>query len=731
MLNTQQYIAMRKEAFANDGLTVSGNPSDPGYAPDLTLWNTSRYTDFEKLLTGGTAHTNDFQGSISGGSINTQFMIGGGYHRQTTVYPGNFADGVGSMHFSINHTSADKRFTLQLTGMYSSDKNTMPGTDLTRYINLPPNLKLRDSTGNLAWQDNGVVYNTLGNGDITNPLALLQQRYSSLNENLLGNLQLSYKIASDLVFRTSMGYNTFHSDETSLMPSTSIDPNSGQLPSSSFANSVTKSWIVEPQLEYTRTTANDKLSVLLGNTLQYKSGQTSSLYGSNYNSDLLLNSIAAAGNISASNNFVQYRYTALFARINYNLKDKYIFNLTGRRDGSSRFAPDHRWANFGAAGAAWIFSNESLIKDHLSFLSFGKLRGSYGITGNDQIGDYKFLNLWTNTANTYNGLSGLRPQSLYNPNYSWEINKKLEIGLDLGFLKDDILFSASYYSNRSDNQLISYSLPGQTGFFNVVKNFPGLVSNTGLELVLTTKNIHKKDFSWTTAFNVTIPKNQLLAFPGLSSSSYASQYVIGQSLHLINAFKYTGVDPQTGLYTFEDKNKDGQLTTADYQLSGNTDPKYYGGLQNSITYKQFDLSFFFEFRKQTGLSYLKQLAATPPGWIYNQPAIVESRWQKPGDHSSIQQFTSGYTNAYTAIAYLSLSNGIYTDASYIRLKNVSLSYRLPAEWINKFHVSNCRLFLQAQNLLTITKYVGSDPETQNLYVLPPLRTIVGGLQVNF
>jgi TonB-dependent starch-binding outer membrane protein SusC len=731
MLNTQQYIAMRKEAFANDGLMISSNPSDPGYAPDLTLWSTTRYTDFEKLLIGNTAHTNDFQGSISGGNINTQFMIAGGYQRQTTVYPGDFADGVASMHFSINHTSTDKRFTLQLTGLYSSDKNTMPSTDLTRYINLPPNLKLRDSTGNLAWQDNGVVYNTLGNGDIINPLSLLQQQYTSINENLLGNLQLSYKIVKGLVFRTSLGYNVFHSDETSLMPSTSIDPNSGLLPSSSFANSVTKSWIIEPQLEYTRTTANDKLSILLGNTLQDKSGQTISLYGSNYDSDLLLNSIAAAGNITASNDFVQYRYTAFFARINYNLKDKYIFNLTGRRDGSSRFAPDKQWANFGAAGAAWIFSSESFIKDNLPFLSFGKLRSSYGITGNDQIGDYKFLNLWTNTANTYNGLSGLYPQSLYNPNYSWEINKKLEVAVDLGFLKDDILFSASWYSNRSDNQLISYSLPSQTGFFNVVKNFPGLVSNTGLELVLTTKNIHKKDFSWTTSFNITIPKNELLAFPGLSSSSYASQYVIGQSLHLIYALKYTGVDPQTGLYTFEDKNKDGQLTTADYQVLGNTDPKFYGGLQNNITYKQFDLSFFFEFRKQMGFSYLNQLATTPPGWIYNQPEIVESRWQQPGNHSSIQQFTSGYTNAYTAISYLSLSNGIYTDASYIRLKNVSLSYRLPAAWISKYHISNCRLFLQAQNLLTITKYVGADPETQNLYVLPPLRTIVGGLQLNF
>jgi TonB-linked SusC/RagA family outer membrane protein len=731
LLNTQQYVAMRKEAFANDGVTISNNSGDPGFAPDITLWDTNRYTDLKKLLIGNTAHATDAQVSVSGGNVSTQFLIGGGYHRETTVYPGDFADAIASLHFNINHTSTDKRFNLLFSGMYANDNNQLPRYDLTRYINLPPNIKLYDSSGKLAWQDAGILYSSLGNNDIINPLSLLQEKYRSINANLLGNLQLSYKILPSLVLRSSLGYNTFRSDESTTRPSAAIDPNSGELPSSGFASSNTRNWIIEPQLEYTRVTTNDKLSVLLGNTYQDKSGSTSALYGSNYNSDLLLNSIAAAPVITASNDLMQYRYTAFFGRINYQLHDKYILNISGRRDGSSRFAPENRWANFGAVGVAWIFSAEPVVKMIFPFLSFGKLRGSYGRTGNDQIGDYKFLNLWSNTVNTYNGLSGLYPKALYNPDYSWEINKKLEAALELGFLNDDILFSAAYYNNRSSNQLISYSLPTQTGFFNVVRNFPGLVSNTGWELTLTTRNIHQKDFTWTTAFNITIPQNKLLAFPGLSTSSYASRYVIGQSLNLINALKYTGVDPKTGVYTFEDKNKDGQLTTDDYQVQGNLDPKFYGGLQNNLTYKQFDLSFFFEFRKQTGLSYLKQLAFTPPGWIYNQPDLVLNRWQQPSDVKPVQQYTSGYTNAYIAIAQLTNSNGIYTDASFIRLKNVALAYRLPANWLSRYHISNCRIYLQAQNLLTITNYKGADPETQNFYILPPLRSIVGGIQFNF
>jgi TonB-dependent starch-binding outer membrane protein SusC len=730
LLNTQQYVQMRRDAFANDGYTVSANSSNPGYAPDIALWDTTRYTDFRKLLIGNTAHTNDVQASISGGNVSTQFLLGGAYHKETTVYAGNFSDNIASLHFNINHSSLNKKLTIFLSGMYSSDINKMPRTDLTRYINLPPNLKLYDNDGKLAWKDNGIVYSTLGNGDIINPLSLLEEQYSSLNENLLANMQLSYKFFNGLVFKTSVGYNTFRSDETTTKPTLAIDPNSTGLPSSAFANSSTRNWILEPQLEYTRATANSKLNILLGNTFQDKTYKTISVYGSNYSSDLLLNSIAAAGSIRASNNFSKYRYNAFFGRINYNRHDKYIINLSARRDGSSRFAPGRQWANFDAIGTAWLFSSEPFVKKIFPFLSFGKLRSSYGLTGNDQIGDYKFLNLWSNTANTYNGLSGLYPRYLYNPDYNWEINKKFEAAVELGFLNDAILLSASYYNNRCNNQLITYTLPNQTGFSNVVKNFPGLVSNTGIELVITTRNFHSKNLNWTTNFNITIPGNKLLAFPGLSSSSYASRYKVGKSLSVTRGFTYTGLDPQTGLYTFEDLNHDGVINDGDYQYLGNTDPKFYGGLQNNITFRRFDLVFFLEFRKQAGLSYLKQFY-TPPGWIYNQPEIVMDRWQKPGDITDIQRFTSGYSKAFTAMSALSLSDRSYTDASFIRLKNIALSYRLPVSSLRRFHISNCRFYIEAQNLFTITNYQGADPETQNFYVLPPLKSIAAGIRLNF
>ncbi|MBK8087721.1 MAG: TonB-dependent receptor [Chitinophagaceae bacterium] len=203
-----------------------------------------------------------------------------------------------------------------------------------------------------------------------------------------------------------------------------MHPENSTLAFSQFAAAARNNWILEPQLEYNKTMGKSKWQILLGATFQNRNYSSTSIQASGYTTDLLLYSMNAAAAITASNNRETYRYNAVFARINYNLQRKYIVNLSARRDGSSRFGPGNRFANFAAAGLAWIFSEESFVKNNISFLSFGKLRASYGITGNDQIGDYRFLNLWSSTTNPYQSIPGLRPSSLFNPFLEWEKNKK-------------------------------------------------------------------------------------------------------------------------------------------------------------------------------------------------------------------------------------------------------------------------------------------------------------------
>jgi TonB-linked SusC/RagA family outer membrane protein len=723
MLNTQQYVLMRREAFANDGVVPTASN-----ARDILLWDTTRYTDLKTMLTGGMARTTDVQGSVSGGTNSIHFLAGAGYRKEGTVFPGEFANQIGTMHFAFTNRSANQKFSIALTGNYSYQVNELMRTDLTNYINLPPNVLLYDSLGRPNWSEKGGSYTSFFS---TSPASELLKKYRFQSENFIQTLNVSYQVFKGLNVKCSFGYNSYKSDDVLTIPKAAIPTSSSVLASSNFGNAVIRSWISEPQLSYEFGIGKGRLNLLAGGTLQENVNKSLGITGTNYTNDLLLNSTAAAGALSSNTGYQQYRYSAVFARVHYNWQSRYLFNLTGRRDGSSRFGPDRQFANFGAVGTAWIFSNEGFFKKALGFISYGKLRGSYGITGNDQIGNYRYIDLWTNTVQGYQGQPGLMPTSLFNPDFEWEINQKKEGALDLGFLKDRMLVSVAAYENKSRNQLVSYVLPVQTGFSSVVRNLPALVRNSGVEMVLSVKAIRKERFQWESVFNISRNRNQLVSFPGLAGTSYASQYLEGESLNLIRKYRYLGVDPGTGIYQFEDVNKDGQLSSSyDYQVLGVTDARFYGGFQNNILYKGIGFEVFLDFRKQKGLNYLQFQTQAPGMAGVNQPLVVLERWQKPGDVARIQKFTQSFGAAAIAANNLASSDAIYSDASFIRFKTVSLSYQLPAEWLKKRGMQALRFHITAQNLFTVTGYEGADPETQNLYRLPPLRTMVAGIQIS-
>src|SRR5690606_3053314 len=209
-----------------------------------------------------------------------------------------------------------------------------------------------------------------------------------------------------------------------------------------------------------------------------------------------------------------YRYLAFFGRAGYQFRNKYFLNLTGRRDGSSRFGPENRFASFGAIGASWIFSEEQFLYQ-LLWLSFGKLRGSFGTAGSDNIGDHQYYNTYTVSPLIYNGITGLIPSRLYNPDYSWEKTKKLEAAIELGFFNNRINVSLAWYKNRSSQQLIGYQLPVTTGFTSILANLNAEVENRGWEIELQARPVSSKNFRWETGFNITFPVNRLISFPGL------------------------------------------------------------------------------------------------------------------------------------------------------------------------------------------------------------------------
>jgi TonB-linked SusC/RagA family outer membrane protein len=725
MLNTPDYLAMRNQAFANDGIAKTNTN-----AYDLLVWDTTRYTDLAKLLIGNTATLYDVQLGASGGDKFTQYRISGNYHKEGMVWAGNKSAEKAGTSFNLHSTTINQRLDFNFTGGYTLNNNNFPGLDLAGGLILPPNIRLYDSVGNLAWNEGGFTAVARDN-----PLAQLRQQYIARVTNLNSNMLVSYKLVKGLVLRTSLGYNVTRSDEQRLSPLASLNPATALYTgTANYATRNLRTWIIEPQVEYKTNISQGKLDVLAGGTLNKRMMQGNTITAVGYTSDQLLTSLAgtATSNVGATNTANQYAYDAFFGRINYNWRDKYIVNFTGRRDGSSRFGPEFRFSNFGAVGAAWLFSNEYFLQ-HVKWLSYGKIRGSYGNTGNDQIGDYRYFDTWT-AGLTYLDSTTLNSTKLFNPYLHWERNNKAEVALELGLFHDRLLLTAALFRNVTNAPLVSYPLSGVAGFNSVVTNLEGVqVENKGLELSFSSRNIETRSFKWSSNFNITIPNNQLRKYPNLGESSYASSYQLGKSLNSIVRYQFAGVDPQTGIGSIQDQNGDNKASSAnDFRFNGKTDPIVYGGFSNTFSYKRLIATIFFQFNKQTGTNWYANTSLRGVGTAYNIPESgFQKSWQHPDDVADFPRFGTSVGSLTALSGYYAtyFSNHTYSDVSYIRLKNVSLSYDLDPDWLKKMRFSNLRVFIQGQNLLTFTKFKDADPETQNFTVLPPMKSFVGGVQL--
>ncbi|AXY74759.1 SusC/RagA family TonB-linked outer membrane protein [Paraflavitalea soli] len=738
VLNTKQYLEMRREAFNNDGVPIPSiitNPSNTNY--DVNgHWDTTRDANWQKELIGGTAQYSNVILTVSGGTVNTQFRLSGTYNRMTTVFLGNSGNPSKNLSFSLNNVSLNKRFTLQFSGSYMDDLNTLPGVDFTKSaITLPPNAPaLYTSDGSLNWAPNAA-----GRSSFSNPLTQLDVKYKAQTTNLVANLAMGYKLMDGLELRTSLGYTNQQLNEymgyplSIYAPENRLVPDPSLLRAADYSNSNINSWIIEPQLNYQCSFGYHKFNALIGGTAQQRNSNGYSLSGSGYTTDASLEDPKAAVSIRVGSTVpVTYKYVGVFGRLSYSFKDRFLFSLTARRDGSSRFGPANRFHNFGAIGGGWIFSEEGLIRKKLRFLSFGKIRGSYGTTGNDQIGDYVYIPQFApySVAVPYQGTAGYSLGGLFNPHLEWEETRKLQIGVDLGFFKDRVLITANYALNRCSNQLMDYNLPYITGADRINYNFPATLQNRSIELAFRSVNYRNANVEWTSNVNITFPENKLLSFPNIETSSYAQFLIIGKSFNVLQLRSVIGVDPLTGIFLLQGKNGPTSNPSEVLPRVAIIEPqqKYSGGFQNNIRYRQLQFGFSFQFVKKLGLKYF---AGQVPGHFNrgngNQPTSVLDRWQKPGDIAEYQKFSqnSSLASIYSSVFYSDYS---ITNASFIRLNNVSLSCQLPSEWMHKISFRSANLYLHAQNLFTITPYKGWDPEKPGTVALPQLRLITVGIQ---
>lgn len=716
VLSREQYLEMRKEAFRNLNQTPN---SLTGY--DLTNWDTTRTTDWQNVLMGGTSRINEAQATISGGYNNTNFQFHGGYHQETLVVGDEFGFKRLNGKLRADHSSSNGNFNTSFSLTYGLQRNKMPGDGniVNEALNLPPIApKLYDANGNLNFEPRAD-----GSSTWRNPMGYLLKTAKAKITSLIGNIDVGYKILPSLNIKANIGYSETNGRDLST------DPIAAQLPEvrqnypgeTKFGFTNRTTWIIEPQLHWSMIRKEHSLNFLFGTTFQETTTSNQYIRAYGYSTDALIESLTGATDYSIDEYNSQYRYAAIYSRIGYDYKNKYIFNLTGRRDGSSRFGPGNRFGNFGSAAFAWLFSNESFFQNKFKFISLGKLRTSWAITGNDLIGEYQYYNVYEDAIFNYQDGISLSPRSLYNPNYAWEVTTKIEAAAELGFLDDRITVEVNYYKNSSSNQLIQDQLAATSGFSTVTTNFNATVENTGWEFMINSVNINRSKMRWSSTINLSVPKNSLVEFKNIETSSYVNTYKLNEPLTVRFLYTYTGINPQTGEYTFLDVDDNGLMNDNDKRLMLPLQKVYYGGIDNKLSFRGIELSFLFQFVKH----YTTRLSGrTSPGAIANQPPEVLDRWQNEDDVSEYGKYTPNYT---TNFLNLTRSSFNYENASFVRLKTLAISYSLPQKSSSAIGLQHLSVFLQGQNLWTATNSTNLDPETG--IALPPLRILTAGVQM--
>jgi TonB-linked SusC/RagA family outer membrane protein len=701
-------------------------------APDIVKWEQIKNTDWQRYVYGGTGRVHVADANVTGGDKFTKYRISMGYETRSNITTASGSNNRISFSNNISHNTRNNIFKIDLTSLYSHTKiNTI---DLpTASMFLSPNAPdVFNSQGKLNYSEYDPV------GYLLNNFQGLLRSYNTKGSYLNNRLSLTFLPIKGLQLKTALGYSAYNNDEKYIIPIISQNPLNN--PTGELSNGITKgtTWIIEPQIEYKFVKNAVKTEFLIGSTLQSTDQTSLFIQGTGYRDDNLLQSVANSPVKYGTDAYGQSKFFAVFSRINFNLRDKYIVNINARRDGSSRFAPGKQFGNFWSIGGAWVISSEKWFQGILKVISFAKLRSSFGTVGSDNINGYVYLTRWSgdrNVINPYGGSQSYAPTQHANPELHWQENRKLEIAGNFNFLKDKIATEIVWYRDRCGNQLLIAPLPVMTGFSNVSTNLPATVQNSGWEVRINADILSTKGFNISSNFNIGANVNKLIKFANIENTVYASQYTIGKPLNTRFVYKYTGVDPNTGLYTFEDLNKDG-IVSSSPSLSNpdcygvNLTSPYFGGFGLNVSFRNISLNSFFTFGNIPHVLSARYSTSIPGtfGTQSNQSKHAVNRWQKPGDVAEFARYT---TVPVLSDYAFSGSDGVLSEGSYLRLQNINLNYSFSKKSIQKLKLTNANIFIRAENVFLITNYDGMDPTAPGLgnYPLPFIITM--GANISF
>ena len=578
-----------------------------------------------------------------------------------------------------------------------------------------------------------------------NPLLSVENaQYTTTTNRTLGNLFANVTLMKGLTFRSEFGMDQLNQNEESYngkLTARNLGVPNGQgfNASDQILNFNTNNF-----LRYNKTFGEyHDFDAVVGTSFQEYNLKSNSATGEQFPSDAFKKIASAASKTDASSTETQFSFLSYFARANYKYKDRYLLALSGRYDGSSRFGKNNRYGFFPAASVGWILSEEKFLQN-TKWLSFLKLKASYGLTGNGEIGNFASRGLWLGDAG-YGGIPGTRPSQIPNPDLKWETTTSFDLGFEAAFFKNRISVEMDVYQRNTTDLLLNVEVPGSSGFAAQLQN-KGKLENKGIEFTLNTENVVTKNFRWSTSLNFGLNRNKITDLNGQEIGGGQNRAKEGQPLGVFVAREFAGADPATGdaLYiknTLLPDGKRDRTTTNVYNdaeevVIGNPNPDFIYGVRNTFTYKGIDLDVFLQGVQGNDLYYGggQYMSASGSNGYDNQTRDQLNSWKKAGDITNVPEARLFFANGTDP------SSRYIADGSFLRVKAVTLGYNLPKTLISKINIERVRVYVRAQNLFTFTNYKnGWDPEVNadfqvsninqgvDFYSAPQLKTIVFGL----
>ncbi len=704
MLNNQQYLQLYQEAYENDGGTGRA-PLPNGISWEDALKTNTDWVD----LTTRTGIKNNQNVSVSNSGKRGGILANFGYSNNESFLVGNRYERIsGRINGDINIT---KKLKASISTSLSQGTNYRVNTAWAGGLGSAmstalPIFPVYDSTGS---------YFTGGD----NPVRVQElKKWRNTELRTINNFQLDYTIRPGLIATGKFNLDYMELTDDQYDPQALI--NSTHLGTANRYTTYAKNYSYFFMLNYRKTFRKfHNVGLMAAYEFQEFQNDSRSETANNKTNGFWDDEAAKSDSMSSYNNYPQiaqgYSFLSYFGRVNYNYKQRYFVEAVLRNDYSTKFGANQRYGFFPAISASWVISDESFFK--LPAVSLTKIRVAYGKSGNANIPNYLYLSNWAPTSSgpSYNGAPTTYPNTPANPNLRWETSWTFNAGIDIGLLKDRITFTTDFYDKRTTDVLMQLSLPPSTGFSTYWDNV-GAITNKGIEFSITSRNIIKKDFLWTTNFNVARNWNEITSIgpyseDAVSGGTNDTRVVVGQPVGTNYLVRFKGVDPATGKPIYLDKNGNETFNwdPKDRVPVGNIQPKAIGGIGNQLRYKNWELNVLFNF--VLGGDIYESSAKRQNGVVtnWNMRTDLFDRWQKPGDVAKYPRLTRNTETYGSSTPWINTTQWVQ-DGTFLRLRNVTLAYNVSKSVCQKIRLSGLRLSLIGTNLLTFTRYTGLDPE---------------------